>query len=212
MDWGRRNVTLPSWQPTKIAWRTSSRRCASIARARPRPGARARAPATAAGAACIGWMVAIVAVAALGVGGFFVFREGSGRIFSEDVELGAVTLMSPAQSDVTLVATGYVYARKKANVAPKAAGRLARFFVDEGAKVKEGDMIVRARVGGRAGAAAAGARRHRRGAGQGRARARRSRRRDRRASTARRSCSPSRRARRPRTTTPRRASTPRARC
>ena len=36
-----------------------------------------------------------------------------------------MTLMSPAQSDVTLVATGYVYARKKATVAPKAAGRLA---------------------------------------------------------------------------------------
>ncbi|HEX8952780.1 MAG TPA: efflux RND transporter periplasmic adaptor subunit [Polyangia bacterium] len=87
-------------------------------------------------------VVALVVVALLGVGGFYVFREGSGRIFSEDVELGAVTLMSPAQQDVTLVATGYVYARKKANVAPKAAGRIAKFFVDEGSKVKEGDMIV----------------------------------------------------------------------
>ena len=90
----------------------------------------------------VAWIVAIIVVVALGVGGWYVFREGSGRIFSADVELGAVTLMSPSQSDVTLVATGYVYARKKANVAPKAAGRVARFFVDEGAKVKEGDMIV----------------------------------------------------------------------
>lgn len=90
----------------------------------------------------VGWIVALLAVAGLGVGGFYVFREGSGRIFSADVELGAVTLMSPAQQDVTLVATGYVYARKKANVAPKAAGRVARFFVDEGSVVKEGDMIV----------------------------------------------------------------------
>ena len=87
-----------------------------------------------------GWIVALLLLIGLGVGGFFVYREGSGRIFSEDVELGAVTLMSPSQSDVTLVATGYVYARKKANVAPKAGGRLAR-LVDEGTVVKEGQII-----------------------------------------------------------------------
>jgi HlyD family secretion protein len=89
----------------------------------------------------VGWIVALIAVAALGIGGFFVYREGSGRIFSEDVELGAITLMSPAQSDVTLVATGYVYARKKANVSPKTGGRLARLYVDEGSVVKENQLI-----------------------------------------------------------------------
>lgn len=89
----------------------------------------------------VAWIVALVALAALGVGGFFVYREGSSRIFSADVELGAITLMSPAQSDVTLVATGYVYARKKANVAPKTGGRLSRFFVDEGSVVKEGQIL-----------------------------------------------------------------------
>lgn len=89
----------------------------------------------------LGWVLALVAVGALGIGGFYVFREGSGRIFSEDVELGAVTLMSPAQQDVTLVATGYVYARKKANVAPKTGGRLAKLYVDEGSVVKEGQMM-----------------------------------------------------------------------
>jgi RND family efflux transporter MFP subunit len=83
-----------------------------------------------------------IVVALLGVAGFFLYREGSGRFFAEEVELTAVTLMSPAQSDVTLVATGYVYARKKANVAPKAAGRVAKFYVDEGSVVKEGALIV----------------------------------------------------------------------
>ena len=89
----------------------------------------------------VGWIAAIAILAALGVGGFFIYREGSGRIFSEDVELGGITLMSPAQSDVTLVATGYVYARKKANVSPKVGGKLAKLNVDEGSVVKENEII-----------------------------------------------------------------------
>lgn len=89
----------------------------------------------------LGYIVGAVVLAGLAIGGFFVYREGSGRLFSEDVQLGAVTLMSPAQSDVTLVATGYVYARKKANVAPKTGGRLAKLYVDEGSIVKEGQML-----------------------------------------------------------------------
>jgi len=93
------------------------------------------------GGGAVAWIIALLAVIALGVGGFFVYREGSGRIFSEDVELGAITLMSPAQSDVTLVATGYVYARKKANVSPKTGGRLSKLNVDEGSIVKEGQIV-----------------------------------------------------------------------
>lgn len=86
-------------------------------------------------------LVVLLALGVLGVGGFFAYREGSGRFLSTDVELGAVTLMSPAQSDVTLVATGYVFARKKATVAPKVTGRLAKLYVDEGSVVKEGQLI-----------------------------------------------------------------------
>src|SRR5439155_14737132 len=40
-----------------------------------------------------------------------------------------------------LVATGYVYPKRKATVAPKAVGRLARLFVDEGDLVKENQVI-----------------------------------------------------------------------
>lgn len=87
------------------------------------------------------WLVGAVGLGALAVGGFWVYREGQSRFLTSDVELGAVTLMSPAQSEVTLVATGYVFARHRATVAPKATGRVAKLYVDEGAVVKAGDLI-----------------------------------------------------------------------
>jgi RND family efflux transporter MFP subunit len=49
--------------------------------------------------------------------------------------------MSPAQADVKLVSTGYVQARRKATVAPKTAGRLAKLLVDEGDEVKADQLI-----------------------------------------------------------------------
>lgn len=88
-----------------------------------------------------GWAIGLVIAAALAIGGFFVFREGHGRMFPEEVELGAVSLMSPALSDITLVATGYVQARQKATVAPKVIGRVAKLHVDEGDEVKAGQLV-----------------------------------------------------------------------
>src|SRR5258706_9868401 len=69
-----------------------------------------------------GWAVALLLVPILAVGGYFVMREGRGRMFPDEVEVGTVALMSPQPEDVNLVASGYVYARKKATVAPKIAG------------------------------------------------------------------------------------------
>jgi HlyD family secretion protein len=89
----------------------------------------------------IWWLVALAVVAALGAGGWLVFREGHNRMFPDEVELGTVTLVSPAQEEVTLVATGYVYPKKKAVVAPKTVGRLARLLAEEGDVVKENQVI-----------------------------------------------------------------------
>lgn len=87
------------------------------------------------------WLLAVLALALLGVGGYFFFNQTESTFFPEEIELGAVTLVSPSQEDVTLVATGYVYSRKRATVAPKTSGRLARLFVDEGFHVKENQVI-----------------------------------------------------------------------
>lgn len=74
-------------------------------------------------------------------GGWLLFKEGQNRIFPDEVEVGSVTLISPSQEEVTLVATGYVYPKRRATVAPKSVGRLARLYVDEGDLVKENQVI-----------------------------------------------------------------------
>lgn len=85
--------------------------------------------------------IMILVVAALAGGGFVLFTRGRAAVFATDVELGAVTLVSPQQADVTLVSTGYVYARHRATIAPKVQGRLAKLYVDEGAVVKKDQLI-----------------------------------------------------------------------
>src|SRR5260370_29540393 len=85
--------------------------------------------------------VVVVVVLLLGAAGLLFFRRAEGSLFPEEVELGAVTLISPAHADVTLVATGYVYARKRATVAPKIIGRIARLLVDEGDRVKQNQVV-----------------------------------------------------------------------
>src|SRR5260370_5996542 len=85
--------------------------------------------------------VVVVVVLLLGAAGLLFFRRAEGSLFPEEVELGAVTLISPAHADVTLVATGYVYARKRATVAPKIIGRIARVLVDEGDRVKQNQVV-----------------------------------------------------------------------
>src|SRR4029077_12114953 len=91
-----------------------------------------------------GWgriIVVILLLGGAGAGGYFVLHRTENQLFAEEAEMGAVTLVSASQQDVTLVATGYVYSRRKATIAPKVNGRIAKLYVDEGDPVKEGQLI-----------------------------------------------------------------------
>jgi RND family efflux transporter MFP subunit len=59
------------------------------------------------------------------------------------VQLATASLISPAQASAVLTASGYVVARRKAAVASKGTGRLVRLDVEEGDKVKKGQVIAR---------------------------------------------------------------------
>lgn len=59
------------------------------------------------------------------------------------IETASVVLAYPSQAYAVLNATGYVVAQRKAAVSSKATGRLEWLGVQEGSRVKEGEVIAR---------------------------------------------------------------------
>ncbi len=60
-----------------------------------------------------------------------------------EVRLATAAFTSPAQAQAVLTASGYVVARRKAAVASKGTGRLVYLGVEEGDRVKKGQVIAR---------------------------------------------------------------------
>ena len=105
---------------------------------------RAAGPLPAAGTAGPGasrWLVlGVPAVALLLVAALLVARRVGGAV---PVRLTPATLVSPAQANVVVIASGYVVAQRKAAVASKATGRLVFLAVVEGDRVRQGQVIAR---------------------------------------------------------------------
>lgn len=85
----------------------------------------------------LGWLVVIAIIG----GGFFLLKD----YFNPGLEVQLVTasLTSPAQASAVLTASGYVVARRKAAVASKGTGTLVYLGVEEGDRVKKGQVIAR---------------------------------------------------------------------
>lgn len=85
----------------------------------------------------IAWSLAILALAA---GGWWLKQLFSPAV---EVQLATASLTSPSQANAVLTASGYVVARRKAAVASKGTGTLVFLGVDEGDRVKKGQIIAR---------------------------------------------------------------------
>jgi RND family efflux transporter MFP subunit len=83
------------------------------------------------------WIVAAVAVALIAGAALLASNP------SAEVEIVTVAKVYPSQSFTLLNASGYVVAQRKAAVASKATGRLEWLGVEEGSKVKRGEIIAR---------------------------------------------------------------------
>ena len=82
-----------------------------------------------------------VALLLLLIAGVFALRGPLSA--AVDVETATATLTSPTQANSVLAANGYVVAQRKAAVASKGTGRLVYLGVEEGDKVRKGEIIAR---------------------------------------------------------------------
>lgn len=71
----------------------------------------------------------------------FIFKAVSMRAI--EIETATVTMQYPSSSFTLLNASGYVVAQRKAALASKATGRLEWLGVEEGSRVKSGQVIAR---------------------------------------------------------------------
>ena len=83
------------------------------------------------------WLLAFVAILVAGLVLKRLFEPGV------EVQLATASMSSPSQANAVLTASGYVVARRKAAVASKGTGTLVFLGVDEGDKVKKGQVIAR---------------------------------------------------------------------
>lgn len=84
-----------------------------------------------------------LAVVAAAIVYFVVMPRAKGALFTTKVQTGEILVLSPAQSQVQLTATGYVVAQIYAKVAAKVPGRIAEIFVEEGQLVEKGQKVAR---------------------------------------------------------------------
>lgn len=84
------------------------------------------------------WLALLLAILLIG----FLYVEG---IFTPavSVEVASVVRMYPSQTFTLLNASGYVVAQRKASVASKVTGLLVSISVEEGSRVKKGQIIAR---------------------------------------------------------------------
>ena len=83
------------------------------------------------------WGLAAAALLALGFGGYRLANP------VPNVSVVTVSRVYPSQTFTALNASGYVVAQRKAAVASKGTGRLVWLGVEEGSRVKEGQVIAR---------------------------------------------------------------------
>jgi RND family efflux transporter MFP subunit len=78
------------------------------------------------------------------VGVFFFVRARGGVAFRPaEVTTTRAALVTPTQASTILTASGYIVARSKAEISPKTVGRIAWINLEEGQRVKKGELVAR---------------------------------------------------------------------
>ncbi len=86
-------------------------------------------------------VVGILTVAVLGGAGYFAVEAIKGRVFKPAIVTSEVSMISPAQAEVTVTSSGYIIPQVTSKVGAKVPGRIKTIAVKEGSIVKVGDLI-----------------------------------------------------------------------
>jgi len=85
-------------------------------------------------------VIAVIALLLLAAGGLYF---GGILVPAISVDVTTISPFYPSQSVSLLNASGYIVAQRKAAVASKVTGRLVALMVEEGSKIKQGQIIAR---------------------------------------------------------------------
>ncbi len=72
-----------------------------------------------------------------------IFASGRFSILSPQISTAKAIILTPSQAAIVLTASGYVAARSKAEISPKSVGRIDWINLEEGQKVKKGELVAR---------------------------------------------------------------------
>src|SRR3982074_3629365 len=86
------------------------------------------------------WIIALGVLALLALVAFAAWKAYP-RLFKPVVSVGQISVISPAQSEVKLIASGYVVPMRHAVISSKQPGRLESVLVKEGDEVREGQVL-----------------------------------------------------------------------
>jgi RND family efflux transporter MFP subunit len=103
-----------------------------------------REPKAKGGGGIPSWVIWVVLAGGVVALGWFVgYPRLQDALYTKTVETGTVQMVSPAQGQVQLTATGYVVAQVYAKVAAKVPGRVAEIMVEEGDSIAQGQPVAR---------------------------------------------------------------------
>ncbi|MEO6324650.1 MAG: efflux RND transporter periplasmic adaptor subunit [Thermoanaerobaculia bacterium] len=88
---------------------------------------------------------AIATLLVVGLAGAFLWARAHGGVAlrAPEVSVTRVSLVTPTQASTVLTASGYIVARAKAEISPKSVGRIAWLHLEEGQKVRKGELVAR---------------------------------------------------------------------
>lgn len=86
----------------------------------------------------LAWSLALAAVASIFVAAVFLYLRGSG---GTAVQTARAEVSGGGGGAVGITANGYVVARTRASVSSRVSGRLARLAVEEGSRVRRGEIM-----------------------------------------------------------------------